>query len=338
VNPREITEVKELLNSSKKIVIVTHWSPDGDAMGSSLGLYNFLILKGHKVTVVTPNDYPSFLGWLPGNDKVIEADKKPEIAEALMKDADIIFTLDFNSLKRIEKLGEVVLNAKALKILIDHHQQPEDYAKYNFHRVDTSSTCELVYDFIKVLGETDLLNKAIASCLYTGIMTDTGSFRFASTSAKTHRVVAELIDAGAVNAEIHGNIYDKNTESRLKLLGFCISEKMKVFPEYQMAYITLSQEELKKFDHKKGDTEGIVNYPLSIEGINLAVFIVERDNIVKLSLRSKGNFDVNQFARKYFKGGGHVNAAGGSSDISLEETAAKLIELIPQYQTELQNA
>lgn len=333
----EIQKVKELLSTPKKIVIVTHWSPDGDAMGSSLGLYNFLIMKGHQANVITPNDYPSFLSWLPGNDSVIEANKDMAAAASFIKQAEIIFTLDFNSLKRIEKLGEFVTSSEAIKILIDHHQQPEDYAQFKFHRTEVSSTCELIYEFIRDLGESDLLNKDIATCLYTGIMTDTGSFRFASTSSQTHRVVAELIDKGAVNAKIHGNIYDKNTESRLKLLGFCISEKMRVLPEYSTAYITLSTEELSRFDHKKGDTEGIVNYALSIEGIKMAAFIVERDGIIKLSFRSKG-FDVNTFARKHFSGGGHTNAAGGSSELSLQETADKFVKLLPQYKNELSNA
>lgn len=334
----EISELKSILNSKKNIVIVTHWSPDGDAMGSSLGLYNFLIQKDHNVNVITPNDYPPFLNWLPGNDKVIDSNKNREEAESIIAKADIIFTLDFNSLKRIEHLGEPIERSRAIKILIDHHQQPEDYAKFKFHDVRSSSTCELVYDFIHEIGEEKNINNQVATCLYTGIMTDTGSFRFASTTAKTHRVIADLIEKGVENAAIHESIYDQNTEQRLKLLGYCLSEKLQVLPDFKTAYINLSAEELQRFKHKKGDSEGIVNYALSIYGIKLAAFIVERDGIIKLSLRSKGNFDVNKFARAHFNGGGHVNAAGGSSELSLNDTTKKFIELLPKYKTELENA
>lgn len=326
----KVTEIRSFLSKPKQVVIVTHWSPDGDAMGSSLGLYNYLIQKKHKVTVITPNDYPSFLFWLPGNDKVINFSSTPKPAKTAVAKADIIFCLDFNSLKRIDALGDEVGKSKALKCIIDHHLQPDDFADFMLHDIKACSTCELVYDFIDLMGDKKLINQKIANCLYTGIMTDTGSFRFPSTTAKTHRIVAELIEAGTENSEIHNRIYDGNTEDKLKLLGYCLAEKLTVFKEHGTAFFSLSTDELKRFNYKKGDTEGVVNYALSIEGIYFAAFFVERDGEIKTSFRSKGDFNVNLFARKYFNGGGHANAAGGMSELSLDETIIKFVSLLPK--------
>lgn len=325
-----VTELIELLITSKNIVIVTHWSPDGDAIGSSLGLYNYLIQKKHKVTVITPNDYPSFLFWMKGNDKVIDFSKKTILAKKAVSKADIVFCLDFNAISRIEGLGEEIAKSKAKKCIIDHHPQPEDFADYMLHTIKTSSTCELIYDFIELMGDKKLINKDVANCLYAGVMTDTGSFRFSSTSPKTHRIIADLIEMGAENSEIHNLIYDNNTEDKLRLLGFAFSEKLNVFKEHGTAFFSLSHDELNKFNYKKGDTEGLVNYALSIEGIYFAAFIVERDGKVKLSFRSKGKFNVNEFARKHFNGGGHANAAGGFSDLSLDETIMRFVSLLPK--------
>lgn len=335
MTPTEIKKLKALLNKPKNIVIVTHWSPDGDAMGSSLGLYNYLIQKEHRVQVITPNDYPTFLNWLPGNKKVVEFSKDPKTAISKVAKADFIFCLDFNSLKRIDLLGDEVAKAKAVKMIIDHHLQPEDFADYLLHSIQASSTCELIYDFISLMGDKKKLNKDVANCLYTGIMTDTGSFRYPSTTAKTHQIVAELIMAGAENAPIHDLVYDNNSEGRLKLLGYCLAERLTVLNELETAYFALSQEDLKRFGYVKGDTEGVVNFALSIKGIRFSAFFVERDGIIKISFRSKGKFDVNQFARKHFSGGGHANAAGGMSALSLKDTIAKFVALLPEYKKQL---
>jgi phosphoesterase RecJ-like protein len=329
LKPNHVKELIDLLNKSKNIVIVTHWSPDGDAMGSSLGLYNYLIQKQHNVTVITPNDYPSFLFWMQGNDSVIDFSLNPNSAKEAVAKAELIFCLDFNTLSRIEALGEEVRKSSGKKCIIDHHLQPEDFADYMLHTTQTSSTCELIYDFIVLMGDKYLINKDVANCLYTGIMTDTGSFRFPSTSPKTHRVIADLIEAGAENSEVHIRIYDNNTEDKLRLLGYSFVEKLVVLREHGTAFFSLNAEELSRFNYKKGDTEGLVNYALSIEGIYFAVFVVERDGKVKMSFRSKGKFDVNTFARRYFNGGGHANAAGGVSELSLKDTIAKLVSLLP---------
>ncbi|MBN4051627.1 DHH family phosphoesterase, partial [bacterium AH-315-M05] len=265
---KEIIQIKELLNSSpKNIVITTHRNPDGDAMGSSLGLYHFLILKKHTVNVVTPTEYPAFLHWLPGNDKVIDHIAAKARAEEIITKSDVIFCLDFNALSRTYKLHSVLEKSKAIKILIDHHPQPEDFAEYSLSDTYACSTAELIFDFICMLDDEQLLSKDIATCLYTGIMTDTGSFSHASTTAKSHKIAAVMIEAGADNGKIHDLIYHSNSDDRMRFLGYCLSEKLKVLPEYKTAYISITKEELKKFNHKRGDTEGLVNYATSIDNI-----------------------------------------------------------------------
>ncbi len=331
-----IKKIASVIKSAKKIVIITHWSPDGDAIGSSLGLYHFLKSLKKKVDVIVPNAYPSFLQWMPGNKFILVHEVDKVKTEKLVFAADIVFTLDFNSLARIEELGKVVAASEAKKIMVDHHAQPSDYADLYFHDIKACSTCELVYELIVGLGSKKVITKNIASCLYTGIMTDTGGFRFPSTTSKTHHIVADLIDAGAKNATIYDAVYDENSKERIKLLGYCL-EKMIVHPESSMAYITLSEDDHQRYNFQKGDTEGVVNYALSIKGIRFSAFFAERDGMVKISFRSKGDFDVNLFARKHFNGGGHKNAAGGKSDLSLNETIKKFLAIIPDFQKELSN-
>ncbi len=327
------SKFKTLINKSNQITIVTHYNPDGDAMGSSLALYNYLIKLNKFVTVITPNQYPEFLHWLPGNKKVVEYNYNVKKTNALIAKSDLIFTLDFNNYSRLEGLGEAIKNSSAKKVLIDHHQQPDNYATLYFHDVKASSTCELIHEFICGLGGKKLIDKNIASCIYTGIMTDTGSFRFDSVTVQTHLILAHLIETGIKPNEIHSNIYDTFTESRMKLLGHCLTKKMVVLPEYQTAYISLSESELKEFSYQKGDTEGIVNYPFGIKGIKFCAFFSEGDGIIKISLRSKGTFDVNQFARKHFNGGGHINAAGGKGNHNnLQKTVDEFLSLLPDYQ------
>ncbi len=333
-----LAPLKKLLSKPKRIAIVTHWSPDGDAIGSSLGLSNFLQKKGHAVTVIVPNEYPEFLHWMHGHKQVVDAMKNKKKAETALKNAEIIFCLDFNELKRINSLGEIIVKLSVPKVLIDHHPNPSEFADYVFHKVESSSTAELVYDFIVKMGGAKLVDKHIANCLYTGIMTDTGSFRFPSTSVKTHRVVAHLMDAGAENSLNHNRIYDDNTENRLRLLGFALSEKLIVLPEFHTAFFTLNDSEHERFHYQKGDTEGLVNYALTMRGIVFAAFFAERDGKVKCSFRSKGNFDVNLFARAGFNGGGHKNAAGGMLELSLEEVVKKFKSMLLEYNSKIKKA
>ena len=338
MNSTEIKDLKSLLASPKKIVIVPHKNPDGDAIGSTVALYNFLKSKQHDAVVIAPNDYPEFLKWVPGQEDVLIFEKNTEKATQLISDAEVIFTLDFNHFSRTGMMEEVLAKTETTYVMIDHHQQPDNYAKFTYSDVSCSSTCEMVYNFIEMLDETDKISPEIASALYLGIMTDTGSFWFSSTTSKTHRVIANLIDKGAKNANIHQDTFDNSSYERMQLLGVALNN-MKVFSEYKTAYITLSQEELDKHNFKKGDTEGFVNYSLGIKGIIFAAIFIENkaDKIIKISLRSKGDFDVNQFARKHFEGGGHINAAGGKSDLNLKETTQKFEQLLADYENELKN-
>ncbi|WP_055445411.1 DHH family phosphoesterase [Lacinutrix himadriensis] len=335
---QDITNIKTLLQSPKKIVIVPHKNPDGDAIGSTLGLYLYLLKYNHEVRVIAPNDYPEFLKWMPSEDTVLKYDTENEASNTLINQAEIIFTLDFNALNRTGDMEAVLAKSEAIKIMIDHHQQPDDYALYTYSDVTMSSTCEMVYHFIDMLADVNKIDADIATCLYTGIMTDTGSFRFSSTTSTTHKVIADLIDKGAENAQIHNAIYDTNSYNRLQLLG-CTLSNLKVLPEYRTAYITLSQQELNNFDYKKGDTEGFVNYALSLQNIVFAAIFIEdqKQNIIKISLRSKGDFSVNEFSRAHFSGGGHTNAAGGKSDSDLNETVEKFISILPSYKKALNN-
>ena len=330
----ELTSLKEYLAEPRHIVITTHPKPDGDAMGSSLGMYAYLLLKGHQVSVITPTDYPTFLDWLPNNSDVIIYTEKPEQSQQLIASADLIFCLDFNSLVRIYDMGTYVRDSKAKKVLIDHHLEPEGFEDYRLWTISACATAQLVYEFIvNVMGERALLNQAIASCLYTGIMTDTGSFRFRSTTSNVHRIVADLIDYGADNTLIHQMVYDDFSETRLRFLGHCLLNKLEVLNEYNSAIIVITKQELDKYKISTGDTEGIVNYALSITGIRLAILIIERQDIVKLSIRSTGDFPANEICKKYFNGGGHKNAAGGFSNEKIETVREKFDLILPEYKS-----
>ena len=335
---KNATALKTLLSSPKKIVITTHRGPDGDAMGSSLGLMHLLKQFRHNVYVITPNSYADFLHWMPGNEDVIVFEDNEEEANQITENADLIFLLDFSHISRIADFADTVSNSNATKILIDHHQDPDkEIADIIFSDTTACSTAQLLYEVIDAMDLTNHINKEIAECLYVGIMTDTGSFKYASTTAKTHHIVAELIAAGAENTKIHDLIYDNSSANRIKLLGYCLNKKLLLYPENNSAVISLTAEELEQFNFKKGDTEGVVNYALAIKGIVFAVFIAEKDGMVKLSLRSKGNFKVNEIANKYFSGGGHMNASGGISEVSVNDTIKIVEKIIKDNKKELNN-
>tara|TARA_B100000902_G_scaffold399113_1_gene468488 strand:- start:340 stop:1347 length:1008 start_codon:yes stop_codon:yes gene_type:complete len=329
-----ISKLKNLLSAKKQIVITTHRGPDGDAMGSSLAMFHFLKELGHIVNVVIPNLHPEFLHWMPGNKHVLVFEEDEELANKITQNADLIFLLDFNHLSRISDFSETVSLTDVTKILIDHHQNPDtSIADIIFSDSKACSTAQMVYEIIDTLGFRNYINKEIAECLYVGIMTDTGSFKYASTSAKTHRVVADLIEMGIDNSRIHDLIYDNSSSNRINLLGYCLYKKLLLYPKNNSAILSLSSDELDRFQFKKGDTEGFVNFALGIKGIRFASFIVEKEGVVKLSLRSKGDIKVNEIASKYFNGGGHVNAAGGISSFSVNETIKILEEIINNYIT-----
>jgi phosphoesterase RecJ-like protein len=335
---QSIQKIFPLLSSPKKVIITTHQKPDGDAMGSSLGLYHFLIQFGHDVTVISPTNWADFLAWMPGTDKVIDFEAQTEVAGKLIDAADWIFCLDFNTLMRTKRMEEKLSNATAERILIDHHQQPQvEKFAYGISDTSKSSTAEMIYDFIIESGYSEKINTPIAECLYAGVMTDTGSFRFSSTSASVHKMAATLKEKGLEHVHIHEELFDNFLESRFKFIGNVLLNRLEVFYEYNTALITVPQADLVKYQIKTGDTEGLVNYPLSIKGIKLAAIIIDRGEERRCSFRSKGDFDVNVFARKYFNGGGHINAAGGQSYDVIENVRAKFLQAMKENKDQLSN-
>ena len=332
-------ELNSFLETSKNIVIIGHRNPDGDAMGSTLGLKHYLDKKGHRTTVVIPNGYPDFLQWLPGSENTYRFDRQNSQSQKAINTSEIIFLLDFNALHRVGHDMQGTLEKYPNDFaMIDHHQQPDE-VKYMYSDVEICATCQMVYQFIEMNNDLDLIDEEIATCLYTGIMTDTGSFRFRSTTSSTHRIIADLIDKGAQNNKIHNNVYDSNSYGRLLLLGQALSN-LQIFPEYKTAFIILTEAEKKKFDFQKGDSEGVVNYALSLKKIIFAAIFIEdtEQKTIKISFRSKGCFSVNKFSRNHFNGGGHDNAAGGKFDGSMEEAIQSFKKLLPTYENELNSS
>jgi phosphoesterase RecJ-like protein len=329
MNYEAFKDIKKKLAIPKNIAIVTHKNPDGDAIGSSLGLFHYLKKYNHNVRVVVPNDFPDFLKWTPGAAEILVYDKNQAQAKDVLEAATIVFTLDFNAFHRTGEVATVLEKLATCFVMIDHHQEPDEYAEFTYSDVRMSSTCEMVYHFINGLNDVDLIDENIASALYLGIMTDTGSFRFSSTTATTHQVVADLIYKGAKNTQIHEHVYDANSHNRLLLLGRALS-KLTIHPESNMAYIALSKKDLQEFHYQKGDTEAVVNYALSVKGIKVAALFKENmdDSIIRISFRSKGDFSVNTLAREHFNGGGHTNAAGAISTVGMEKTIEKFISIL----------
>lgn len=332
-----IEDIYKQLNKPRKVVITMHQKPDADAMGSALGLYHFLKALGHTPTVISPTNWADWLKWMPGCGGVIDFEFSTEKANAVLDQAEWLFCLDFNVLSRTRHMAPKIRKMTCEKILIDHHQQPESESfTYGVSNTEKSSTCEMVYDLIMASGHADKINSDMASCLYAGVMSDTGSFRFPGASAAVHRMVAVLKDAGFNHTKIHENLFDNFLENRLRFFGYVLQNKMEIYYEHNAALIAIPWKDLVRFDIKTGDTEGLVNYPLTIQGIRMCALIIDRDEEVKCSFRSKGDFDVNTFARKYFEGGGHFNAAGGRSSDTLEETVQRFIHAIKENSSQLQ--
>lgn len=333
---RKIEDFFPLLEQPKHFVVTMHQKPDGDALGSSLALFGFLQKFGHTVTVISPTNWPDFLNWLPNCSRVIDYESKRTPAIQAIDRADYIFCLDFNTLNRTKGLEPFLQQHTNKLILIDHHQEPA-VDSFAFGKSDTqkSSTAEMVYDFIVDAGYQDKIDQEIAFCLYTGVMTDTGSFRFPATRPQTHRMVAQLLETGFEHSLAHEKIFDSFLENRLRFFGHVLLNRMDVNYELNTVLLAIPKSDLQRFDIKTGDTEGLVNYPLSLLGIKMAAIVIDRDEERKWSFRSKGNVDVNKFARAYFNGGGHKNAAGGRSSMSLEETVSFFHKVLPQMSGEL---
>lgn len=333
---QDLDSLKVVLSSPCKIAITTHFKPDADALGSSLGMANYLTKKGHEVQVITPSDYPEFLHWMKGNNRVMvyTDDRKEEILH-IFNTADLIITLDFSVLSRINDMGKMVKESPAYKVNIDHHLEPEDFADFRLWSTRAAATCELCYELIVALGDGHEIDADIAECLYAGIMTDTGNFRHANTTKNVHEVVAQLIQLGADNAKVARHVYDGNSLNRLRFIGYILSEKLVVLPEYHTAYFAITAQELARFNSQTGDTEGLVNYALSLKGVIFAALFTERKEEIKISFRSVGNFPANEIAAKFFNGGGHKNAAGGKTTNSLKETVNKFKTVIASYKEQL---
>ncbi|WP_171737811.1 DHH family phosphoesterase [Spirosoma taeanense] len=333
---QDIEAIGAVIGQPQTVLITTHQNPDADAMGSSLGLAGYLRKKGHRVTVVTPTDYSQNLHWMPGNDDVIAFDEKIRVhVSQLIEEADVIFCLDFSSMDRIRDLAPMVRQSRARKVLIDHHLEPESFADIAFWDPSAAATAELVFRLIVQLGDKGLIDVSIAECLYSGLMTDTGSFRHSNTTGNVHRMAAELLDLHIDVSSIHRRIFDNVSLDKFRLLGYVLNEKLKVLPEYKFAYITLTDSELKQYRSKTGDTEGMVNYALAVEGVVMAAILIDRNEEIRISFRSVGDFSVRELASRHFGGGGHRNAAGGRSRVSLAETEQKLLMVLPEYQQQL---
>jgi bifunctional oligoribonuclease and PAP phosphatase NrnA len=330
LDPKLISSTKQLLESrNQPIVIVTHTHPDGDAIGSSLGLFHCLSNAGYAgVNVIVPDPYPSFLQWLPGNGEVVTATLQPDLAGHLIREAALIFCLDFNDLARTNGLEGLLRNANGVKILVDHHPQPEPAFDVVFSYPGFSSTAEMIFKLLEGLELMSFFNRDAAACLYAGIVTDTGSFSYSCNNPETYRISARLIESGVDGEKVHRLIYNTYSADRMRLLGYCLSEKLVVLPESDTAYISLTRKDLERFNHQVGDTEGVVNYALSIENISLAALFTEHEDHIKVSFRSAGKVDVNLFARDYFQGGGHRNAAGGKSFDPMDNTLARFEQLV----------
>lgn len=326
-----VTAIKSLLDKSQRIVITSHQNPDGDAVGSALGWYHVLRNEKYKVSVILPDRFPDFLKWIPGSEHITFYDTDADQAQLLMEQADLVFCLDYNHINRTGELQGLLASCKAEKILIDHHPEPDSDFAVSYSDTTASSTAQMVVELTNALNFEGSINLDAALCLYSGILTDTGSFRFSSTSAKTHLIAAQLIDVGIDGSLVHSKIFDTNSEDRLKLTGFALSEKMTVLKNLKTAYFVLTKEELQRYNYKKGDTEGLVNYGLAIEGIEVSVIFMEHETDVRMSFRSFGNIPINNLAKKYFNGGGHKNAAGGRSTDSLTEILQLFNQVLPEF-------
>ena len=328
---------EKISNGGEKILIISHRNPDGDAMGSSLAMYNFLTPTRNTVNLMVPNDFPAFLKWMKSAGRTVIFSKEEERAVKLLEAATIIFTLDFNDPSRVKEFEEHVRNSRAFKVLIDHHPYPEEFADISVSQTEVSSTAELVYEFMLALGLSVPIDKDIAECIYTGIMTDTGCFSFNSSRPETYRILSDLLSLNIEKDKVYDFVYDNFTYERMRLMGHCLDAKMKYLPQFRAAFITLTQTEMREYNFRVGDSEGFVNLPLSIKGVVLSALFTEKADMVKISLRSKGDFAVNRICSDHFNGGGHINAAGGESYETLQKTVEKFISILPEYQEELRN-
>ncbi len=332
---QKIQKAKKLIESAKSIAVIPHHNPDGDAIGSALAAWNLLTKMGKSAKIISPNTFPEFLQWLPGGSEVITASTEKKLAGEIIRDSDLLIMADFNDLSRVKGLEDLILGSDAGKILIDHHPNPKKFADIIISDTTVSSTAELLSEFIIEAGFEKFLDHDVAECLYTGIITDTGSFSYNSSNPVTFTIVSALLKTGIDKDKIHSRIYNNFSHQRMQLLGYCLHEKFKVLPEYHTGYISITQEELSRFGFQPGDTEGFVNYPLSVKGVIFSALFIERQDCIKLSFRSKGNFPANSFSATHFNGGGHLNAAGGECLLDMDSCILRFTDLLAEYSDEL---
>jgi phosphoesterase RecJ-like protein len=333
-----INGLASYLNGSKRVLIITHYNPDGDAIGSSMGLYHFLKKTGHEVHVMVPNDFPAFLNWVNGSQNIIIFQNNQKKAVEIIENAELIICVDFNEFKRLKDMGPRLAESKAIKALIDHHPITDNGFTYSIHDTGAAASAELIYKFIVGSGNRQYIDKTIAECIYTGIMTDTGNFSYNSSNPDTFTIVADLLSCKFNKDEVFNNVFNNFSQSRMQLMGYCLSEKMVVLPQLKAAYIWLSAAELEKYNFQQGDTEGFVNLPFSIKGIRVTALFTEKKDTIRISFRSRGNFSVNDLCMNYFEGGGHRNAAGGESKLPMKETLLRFEEILKTLATEIEQS
>ena len=332
---KELSALKNLLTSTGNVILTSHHNPDGDAVGSLLAMYHYLKNKGLNVAAVLPNEFPEFYSWMPGADEILIYEKQSKAVKEVFEKGGVVFSLDYNAFHRVGQMTDLLKNFKGKYVMIDHHPEPENGYDLYFSNIDSSSTGEIVYNIIKGLGDKELINQDIAVALYVAVMTDTGSFSYSCNNPETYRVTADLIEKGVDASKVHKLVYDNYSVDRLRLMGFALSERMIVWPELHSAVIYLTKEDLTRFNYKPGDTEGLVNYPLSIAEVNVSVLITEKERKIRLSFRSKGDFAVNELVKKYFDGGGHKNAAGGYSYVNMQQTLKNVKSVLEKYKKDL---
>ncbi len=335
IDLNHIESFKEIIGQSQRFVIVPHVNPDGDAIGSTLALRMVLTNMGKVADVVIPNEFPDFLQWMKGCNQVVDDSKQVERARYLFANADALFCLDFNDFDRSEGMRKLLRTFKGRTVMIDHHPDPKAACDVMLSYPEVSSTCELLFRCLELAQLDSMIDKDAAEALFTGMMTDTGNFSYNASDPETYHNIAKLLAKGIDKDLIHSNVFHTFSADRWRLIGHALKEKMVILPEFRTGYITLSKDELAAFKFQSGDTEGLVNYPLMVKDIVFCVLILEKENKIKMSFRSKGSFSTNLFARANFNGGGHTNASGGESQLSLAETERKFLDLLPQYKTEL---
>ncbi len=336
---KDLKELFAYLQTPRRIILIPHVRPDGDAIGSALALKLYFEKKQHTADIISPDDFPDFLNWMSKSDSVFIHQKNPKTCFALLTKADCIFFLDFNALKRIEQLSEEIkkLRQPYVSVMIDHHREPEFFTDYILWDIQASSTAELIHDFITMAGDAEMIDKNIAACIYAGIVLDTGIFQYSNTTSKVHEVASNLMRHAIDIEEIHNSLYNQYGENRLRFIGYLLSEKLNLLPEYRTAFMTITMTDAEKYKLSIGDKEGIVNLPLAMKDIDISILFTEDKDRIKISFRSKGKTNVELLARNFFQGGGHKNASGGSTRLSLDETIEYLKTVLPKY-AELQLA